>query len=184
MAESLASYFSQPSSLMLLRDMFKPSSTSIYVSTLAPPWRIAHYMHTLSLQVLVTLWPPDAKSWLIGKDPVAGKDWRQEKKGETRQRMRWLDGITDSMDMSLSKLCQIVKDRNLVCCSSWGLQGVGHDLATEQQQYLLQLCWDPIPCFIYRQSCRHVYMSFNFYIWLVQSKDLGRWMHLDSGLWA
>ena len=62
MAESLASYFSQPSSLMLLRDMFKPSSTSIYVSTLAPPWRIAHYMHTVSLQVLVTLWPPVAKS--------------------------------------------------------------------------------------------------------------------------
>ena len=40
-----------------------------------------------------TLWPPDAKNQLTGKDPDAGKDWRREEKG--RQRMRWLDGITN-----------------------------------------------------------------------------------------
>ena len=47
------------------------------------------------------LWPPRGKNWLTGKDHDAGKDWRQEK-GTTEDEM--LDGITDSMDMGLSKL--------------------------------------------------------------------------------
>ena len=66
------------------------------------------------------LWPSDAKSWLIGKDPDAGKDWGQEEKGTTEDEM--VDGITNSMDMSLNEQALGVGDGqgSLACCSPQG----------------------------------------------------------------
>ena len=55
------------------------------------------------------LWPPDAKNWLIWKDPDAGKNWRQEEKGTTEDET--VDGITNLMDVTLRKLQELVKDR-------------------------------------------------------------------------
>ena len=55
------------------------------------------------------LWPPDVKNWFTGEDPDAGKDCRQEEKWETEDEM--VDGITNLMHMSLSKLQELVMDR-------------------------------------------------------------------------
>ena len=76
------------------------------------------------------LWPAHAKSCLTGKNPDAGKDWGQEENGQ--QRMKRLAGITDSMHRSLSKLKEMVKDREAWCAAIHGVR-VGNDLETEQQ---------------------------------------------------
>ena len=65
------------------------------------------------------LWPPDAKSWLIWKDPDAGKDWRQEEKGTTEDKMvgwhHWLNGHGFGWTLGGGD-----GEGGLVCCGSWG----------------------------------------------------------------
>ena len=67
------------------------------------------------------LWPPDWKNWLIWKDLILGKI--EGRRRREQQRMKWLEGITDLTDMSLSKFWELVMERKWCrwwCCSPWG----------------------------------------------------------------
>ena len=93
------------------------------------PWILEGLMLKLKLQYF---------SHLIRRANSLEKTWywerlRTRREGE-RQRMRWLDGITDSIDMSLSKLREWWKTGKPGVLQSVGSQRIGHDWATEQQQ--------------------------------------------------
>ena len=82
------------------------------------------------------LWPPDAKNWLIWKDPDAGKDWRREEKGMTEDEMvgwhHWLYGHECEQTPGVG-----AGQGSLACCSPWG----GKELDTTEQLKLNWIVW-------------------------------------------
>ena len=90
------------------------------------------FIGRINVEALI-LWPPDTKSWLIGKDPDAGKDWGQEEKGvaedEAVRQHHWPNGHESEQTPGDGEGWA-----SLVCCMSMGSQRVGYDWVTEQQK--------------------------------------------------
>ena len=102
------------------------------------------------------LWPPDEKNWLIGKDPDAGKDWRQEEKGMTKDEMvgcnHWLDGHGFGWTPGVGD-----GQEGLVCCGSWGHK---ESDITEQLNWTLNIhwkdwCWSSRPLATWCEELTH-----------------------------
>ena len=92
------------------------SSNQSILKEISPKYSLEGLMLKLKLQYF---WPLDAKNWLIWKDPDAGKDWRQEEKGNTEDEMvgwhHWLDGHEFEQALGVGD-----GQGSLACCSPWG----------------------------------------------------------------
>ena len=83
------------------------------------------------------LWPPDGRADSFEKTLMLGKIEDRSRRG--KQRMRWLDGITDSMDMGLGELQELVMEREAWHAAVWGLPRVGHNWELNQT-----VGWNPL----------------------------------------
>ena len=89
------------------------------------------------------LWPPNAKSWLIGKTLILGKIEGRRRRGQWR--MRWLDGIIDSTDVSFGRLQEMVRDREAWCAAVHGIPKSQTWLSNWTTKTKVDFLWDP-PC--------------------------------------
>ena len=109
-------------------------------------WGLLCLLHRsifLSISNIYLLWPPHAKSWLIGKDSDAGRDWGQEEKGTTEEEMagwhHWLEGHESEWTPGVGD-----GQGGLACCDSWGRK---ESDTTERLNWTESLSWSLVNFF-------------------------------------
>ena len=109
------------------------------------------------------LWSPDVKNWLIGKDPVAGKDWGQKKKGttegETVAWYHWLNGREFEQALGVGE-----EQGSLVCCSPWGCK-------ESDMTELSWLNWADWKDWVNRGCKKHLMLGCLWFAQLVASRE-------------
>ena len=120
------------------------------------------------------LWPPNAKNWLNGKDPEAGKDWSQEEKGMTEEEMvGWhhqLDGHEFEQALGVGD-----RQGGLACCSPWGhKESDMTERLTELNWLTSKEIWRCIRCTLVREC--HFYYELEFTEYLPDPGQLGSYL--------
>ena len=132
---------------------------SVFVSYVKKLWYRVYARRTDAEAETPILWPPHAKSWLIGKDPDAGKGCGQEEKGTTEDEMvgwhHWLDGHEFGWTLGAGD-----GQGGLVCCDSWGRKD---SETTERLNWLTDWLTEMLYMFIYSHT-KYINI-FRYVIW-------------------